>query len=235
MRHFLAAVSAVIEGDAELDLSSDPAAAIRTLIEVFKSMSRRPLTSVQGLWGELFLIAGSADPVRLITAWHITQYDRHDFVAAQQRIEVKTTTMRHRRHRFSYDQLLVDEPERLVVASLLLETAANGATIGDLTQICVRRLGPSESCRHTLLRGVAEALGENWDAAQRQRYDVHMAGRSINFFDSTVIPTPTPPATHRISDIHYTADLTGLPALSGQTMGQRGGLVAAAVPTSEPA
>src|SRR5579859_1637089 len=78
---------------------------IEGFIEIFRALMLPPKKSVQGLWGELFLISRSSNPRMLVGSWHLTPEDRYDFSLGSFRVEVKTAIGRMRQHQFSLEQL----------------------------------------------------------------------------------------------------------------------------------
>jgi hypothetical protein len=78
---------------------------IRKVIDLFSSISKTPVKSIQGLWAELLVIEKSSDPEYLINAWHNSPSDKYDFNDSIDKLEVKSTTKSKRIHRFSIEQL----------------------------------------------------------------------------------------------------------------------------------
>ncbi len=54
--------------------------AVERLVRLFASLAQPPAGSVQGLWGELLLIAHARDPLVLLRAWHADPLEVHDFI-----------------------------------------------------------------------------------------------------------------------------------------------------------
>ncbi len=80
---------------------------VLAFVELFRSTGKPPGYAIRGLWGELLLIARSADPLTVLRAWHIAAIERFDFGAGNQRVEVKTAGRSSRRHHFSLEQLVL--------------------------------------------------------------------------------------------------------------------------------
>jgi hypothetical protein len=229
VRHFLLAVTAVL-GDIATPTAINVRAAVDALVEAFRAMSKGSLTSVQGLWGELFVIRSAADPGALIDAWHVTPQDRHDFGQGAQRLEVKTTTGRVRRHRFAHEQLIDDDLD-LVIASLMVESSPSGVTISDLIDEIVALPGIDADRRIRLLAGVTAALGDEWAGAERQRFDAVVAFSLLKFFDVASVPKVDGVIPDTVTDLRYAVDLSAAVSLQAVEFGGRGGLFAAALPT----
>jgi hypothetical protein len=75
------------------------------LIDLFKEMPNK-LSSIVGLWGELFLIASSKNITKCLEAWHQHAEDKYDFYDNNEALEVKCTTQTDRKHKFKHDQLV---------------------------------------------------------------------------------------------------------------------------------
>ena len=67
------------------------------LIDLFKEMPNK-LSSIVGLWGELFLIASSKNITKCLEAWHQHAEDKYDFYDNNEALEVKCTTQTDRKH-----------------------------------------------------------------------------------------------------------------------------------------
>ena len=52
---------------------------LRDLVNLFRALNQPSGKSVQGLWGELFLIHASKDPIKTLKAWHSHPRDKYDF------------------------------------------------------------------------------------------------------------------------------------------------------------
>lgn len=231
MRHFLLAVTAAL-GGTESPSPGDVVAAIQALVEAFRAMAAPPLMPVQGLWGELFMIYSSPDAAAMISAWHVSAHDRHDFAADGQRLEVKTAGGRHRRHRFAHEQLATDDCD-VVIASLQLESAADGLTIADMVREISTRRYVDGDLRLRLLQSMTAGLGDRWEIAERDRFDALAARRSLRFFSSSSVPQLDGPIPAHVTEVKYTVDLAGAPSLESADLRRHGGLFAAAVPDRE--
>jgi len=226
-RQFLVTTSAIVDAFGAAPVESDIADALEILIELFRLMAAAPKTSIQGLWGELFVMASGREPETLADSWHVTAGDHHDFACASQRIEVKTAGGRHRRHRFSFDQPDVGDETELFIVSLQAEPSAAGATVRDLVADVCARVG--RHARLAVLRGVADALGADWEQADRHRYDTAGAFRSLKYYDHRHVPRPLD-VPDGVTDVRFTADLAHVPHTQLATIVAAGGLLAASAP-----
>jgi hypothetical protein len=224
VRYFLLAVTAVLASPNSAPPSpADARASINALIQLFRAMSQTPIKSVQGLWGELLLIASSDAPDRMIDAWHVSPQDRHDFAESGQRIEVKTVAGRHRRHRFAHEQLCEVDGD-VVIVSVQVEHAADGLTVLELLARITNNRGVTNEQRLRLLEGVGACLGEDWQAAERHRYDAAAAVRSVLVFALPDVPALSEPIPAQITDVKYTVDLAMVRTIDDALLIQRGGI-----------
>lgn len=179
-------------------------ALIDVVIELFRAAHQAPTRSVQGLWGELLLIADASSPDEVLGCWHADPRDRFDFAAGAQRVEVKTA-LKRRRHRFSLEQL--EAPELTVtVASIVTESSSAGLTVADLVGEIGARCRQPRSVE-TLYTMVGRSLGSDWDAVAAVRLDRELARRELRFFEATAIPRVRE-VDAEVSDVHFTADLS---------------------------
>ena len=66
------------------------AAAVRQLASIFRNLKKVPVRSLNGLFGELFLISQSRSPGRAVAAWRVDDTSRFDFALGDIRMEVKS-------------------------------------------------------------------------------------------------------------------------------------------------
>lgn len=204
--------------------------AVDGLVELFQAITLPPRKSAQGLWGELFVIASAADSSILVESWHAVAEDRYDFSRGDERIEVKSTGTRIRRHRFCLDQLQPPSGARAVVASMLVESAGAGLSLGLLLQRVHQRLGSSAELRHRLDHIVAQTLGDNLTRALELRYDFELAVDTLAYFDAGDVPSIAGDLPPGVSEVRFSADLTGVTPLGAAALASGGELFQAAVP-----
>lgn len=108
-------------------------------VELFKSMNEPPLKSIQGLWGELFLISNALIPNVLISSWHKNPEDKFDFSLNSDHIEVKTTAVNKREHNFSLEQLNTSKESNVIIASLFVNKVSLGTSIMSLIDIIEKK------------------------------------------------------------------------------------------------
>ena len=202
---------------------------IAGLIELFRLALKPPKGTIQGLWAELWLIAQSREPELLLDAWHAEPTDVYDFNSGPERIELKSTGQRTRKHTFSHRQLQPAVGTRVAIASVFVERSGGGPTISGLIERIRRRVSePRVLVR--LDNIVAKTLGSDWRAGVDASFDSELASGSLRFYTVEVVPTLPSGIPGEISDIRYVSDLAGSQALTkGQLLGY-GALFAATAP-----
>ena len=144
---------------------------VAQLVDLFRALSQPARKSIQGLWGELLMVASSAEPIKLLAAWHVDPSDMYDFNGGQFRIEVKTSASRRRTHHFRLEQLQAPAGSEVVICSMITERAGGGATVADL----VRSIGPRIADHPDLIvrmeSVIAETLGIEWRGSAHISFD----------------------------------------------------------------
>jgi hypothetical protein len=228
--YFLSVVEAVLPliGDAPSD--SRVREVIRGLIELFRTLELPATKSIQGLWGELFLLAQASDVVTMLGAWHTAPEERYDFTRAEHRMEVKSA-IGERAHHFGLLQLHPPAGTIATVASLCVERAGGGVSLAELLARIRERVATHVDLAVGLDRVAASSLGHSWKHALTERFDWERAKESLAFFEVGAIPTihlSHVPAT--VSEVYFRSSLVGVPALTEAAMRERGGLCHAVLP-----
>ena len=199
------------------------------LIELFRLASQPPRGTIQGLWAELWVIAQAREPDVLLDAWHAEPSDAYDFNSGPERIEIKSTSQRTRKHNFSHRQLQPPTGTRVAIASVFVESSGGGPTISALVDRLRRRVAEPRALRR-LDYVVASTLGADWRPGVEAAFDAELASESLRFYaveDIPSLPSDIPPG---ISDIRYVSDISGVQALTSEEMLSDGDLFVATVP-----
>ena len=199
------------------------------LIELFRLASQPPRGTIQGLWAELWVIAQAREPDVLLDAWHAEPSDAYDFNSGPERLEIKSTSQRTRKHNFSHRQLQPPTGTRVAIASVFVESSGGGPTISALVDRLRRRVAEPRALRR-LDYVVASTLGADWRPGVEAAFDAELASESLRFYaveDIPSLPSDIPPG---ISDIRYVSDISGVQALTSEEMLSDGDLFAATVP-----
>jgi hypothetical protein len=158
------------------------------LIELFRSLEKPARKSINGLWGELFIMATAPDTEYMVNHWHSSPYDKFDFVAGGDALEVKTTFADARVHHFSIEQLHPSQPlEKIYIASVITEESRGGMSIVDLSDSIREKLVRQES--HLKFENIFyRALGSSWKNSNEIRFDYDRAVRTLKFYDADEVP-----------------------------------------------
>ena len=219
-------------GEALLQLVGDQfthetlAHAVSRLADVFQKMSRPPSRSLNGLFGELFLILRSKDVVSALSAWHLDSSARFDFVMGDQRLEVKTSAGRARIHTFSYDQCSPPEGTQALVASLFVEHAAGGLSLEGVLREISDRVGHRPDLILKLHELTADALGAQLASALLVEFDTRVSDASLGVYEAASVPAVRGTLPGGVSEVRFRSDLGACTAVAADEIGRLGGLFA---------
>ena len=199
------------------------------LIELFRLATQPPRGTIQGLWTELWIIAQALVPEVLLDAWHAEPTDVYDFNNGPQRLEVKSTKQRTRKHSFSHRQLQPPLGTRVAIVSVFVESAGGGPTISTLVERIRRRVAIPPALRK-LDYVVASTLGTDWRSSVDAAFDSELASESLRFYEVEAVPSLPYEVPPGVSDIRYVSDLSRTPALTREDMLGNGQLFAATAP-----
>ncbi|SRR5579885_1871595 len=200
---------------------SKVATLIDGFIEIFRALLLPPKKSVQGLWGELFLIARSSNPRMLVGCWHVTPEDRYDFSLGGFRIEVKTAIGRIRQHQFSLEQLYPPTGTQVIIASILMERAGGGTSLEALITKVKESVQEKPELWMHFDRVLALSLGNSFRAALDERFDYELAMESLAFYDPAVVPKLSPEVPIGVSHVHFRSDLSNAVRLTTDEVSRR--------------
>lgn len=190
-------------------------------IEIFRALLLPAKKSIQGLWGELFLIARSSNPRMLVSSWHVTPEERYDFSLGSFRIEVKTAIGRIRQHQFSLEQLYPPSGTQVLIASILLERAGGGTSLEALISNVKENLREKPEIWMHFDRVLALSLGNSFRAALDERFDYELALESLSFYDPDVVPKLLPDLPIGVSHVHFRSDLSNVEKLTVDEVSRR--------------
>ena len=199
------------------------------LVELFRLIARPPSGTIQGLWAELWSIAYSREPAILANAWHAEPTDIYDFNSGPERIEIKSTRARVRRHHFSHRQLTPPVGGQAIVASLFVESSGSGPTISSLLEKIRDRVNDPRALMR-VEHVVAGTLGSDWRSGIESSFDSELASASLEFYQVEDVPAIRSGIPSGVSELRYVSDLSAVNAVSREEMLGRGGLFAAVLP-----
>jgi hypothetical protein len=198
----------------------------QNLVQLFEALLQPPTSDLKGLWGELLVIAASPDPALLVRAWHCVPTELYDFTTGLQLAEVKTTSVRPRRHDVSLAQVTPPEGSALVLVSVVVEESEPRTSLRDLANRAKQRLGDA-ALRLRIEEVIAATLGSDWAQAHHVAYCVRRALQSLRVYAAEGIPTVNRDLPPEISDVRFRVELDGIPELAYKELRERGGLHAA--------
>jgi hypothetical protein len=187
---------------------SDVSAAVERLVALFQAMQQPSTRSTQGLWAELFIIVHAPDSLAMLEAWHSDVGDEADFSQGEERLEVKCSGDRTRRHYFSLEQVSPPADTMQLIASLFVEQAADGTTLGQLWERVRTIAAGSAELLLKIERVCLLALGETWQEARQRAYDAQRAAESLAFYNADEIPKVDGDLPEGVSEVRFRSDLS---------------------------
>ncbi|WGV52839.1 PD-(D/E)XK motif protein [Stenotrophomonas indicatrix] len=208
---FISCLQPAISALPVLSNSSDIAATLRSLQNLFKELGRGGGREISGLWGELKAISLSTDCVGAVNAWHDVGNERFDFSWPDRVVEVKTS-QKDRTHDFSLDQLTQPLAKYGFVISIVIRRSSSGKGILDLAKEIEARLAGNLSCRGKLWATIAASLGADFSEKLDSCFELDESLGAVVVHRMQDIPRPPPSDDGRISSIRFRVnikDLTG--------------------------
>ncbi len=216
--YFLSACQIILRMVGDRPTQSAVALAIQRLAEIFQEIKKPPTRSINGLFGELYLISCSNNPARALAAWHIDEHARFDFSDGDVRMEVKVTKGSARIHTFSYNQCNSPLGTIAVVASLFVERVPNDLTIQSLIRKIEERVNADAELILKLHKVTATTMGSDLNVALSVSFDAKLAETSLRFFLLDHIPAIRGPLSSGVSDVHFRSDLSAVEAQTTQCL-----------------
>lgn len=161
---------------------------VNRFIELFKSIQSPAKNTIQGIWGELFLINECNNIKGLLEAWHAVPEELYDFGFKNSRIEVKTSSDGKRTHEFSYEQLLSPTNVKVFIASLFVKRLTVGISVLDLVNQIETKINGDFKLIEKLHFVLNETLGEDIFHINSLRFDYEIAKDSFRVFNAIDVP-----------------------------------------------
>jgi hypothetical protein len=206
---FLAVAAALVRLLGPDPQPGDVSAGMRRLVKIF-DRTEPPRGSVLGLFGELLVIATSADPGALVDAWHARVDQRFDFSADGSRLEVKTTEKDVRVHTFELHQLKPPAGATLRIASVMTTETHAGTSIESLIEKVQDVLGGDADRQVKVHQQVAATLGSDWIHHLGHRFDETQAKETLAVIDPALVPQVEDPPQGVLS-VTLTVDCSDVP------------------------
>lgn len=181
---------------------------IDQLVELFSSLNQPSISSIVGLWGELFLIWQSKTPELVAKAWHASPQDKFDISDGASRVEIKTTRG-PRQHFFSFEQIAPLPNVSIVVASLILTESHDGLDVLQLLAQVMQKLSDEKIRSHVAKIGL-RTIGGDLTFDRKIKFDPVSAGINLRYYSSSDIPKPLAPPLG-VTEIKFKSDLQLVP------------------------
>lgn len=220
--YFLSLAEAIVGMLGPRPSNGDIAISINRLAVIFQRLQSASTRSLNGLFGELFLIHESRGPEQAVRAWRVHESSRFDFSIGEGRLDTKTTSGRLRLHTFAYDQCNPPSGTVALVASIFVEHIAGGMLLSTLVDSLERKVQSHPDLALKLRETVASTLGASFDEGMRVCFDMQLARSSLTFYDLRTVPAIRVALPIGVGDVHFQSDLSGLPGISLDNLGGRG-------------
>jgi len=186
---------------------------VRKVIDLFSSIARPPIKSVQGLWAELLVIEKALEPEYLIQAWHISPSDNYDFNNSKDKLEVKSTTKLKRIHRFSIEQLNNNPGSDLLIASTFVIETGTGKSILNLRDNIISKLSDIK-VKLRLNEIIYKTIGNEYEKLGDIFFDYQQASDSLSFYEVMDIPRiDINEIPVQVTNVTFDCDLTNVPTV----------------------
>lgn len=228
--YFLDTVQVILHSLPSAVTAASVSDAVDTLASLFAAAQRPSSRPAQGLWAELFVITHASEPQLLLDSWHSDPAERFDFSLGCQRVEIKCSGDRTRRHHFSHEQAHPPAGVVMLVGSLFVEHSASGISLGELWDLARRLAGDNAELRLKIEQVCLQSLGDSWPQARAISYDQQLAAESLLFFDVADIPKIQADLPLGVSEVRFRSDLGLASSLSINTAASLTGLFAAVLP-----
>ena len=204
-------------------------ATIEGILELFRALERPGTSSIQGLWAELFLISRSPDVTVAVAAWHALPAEKFDFVAGDQRLEVKSTLDELRVHEVALEQIRPVTSGDTLLVSFQLRRDREGASVSDLVE-AIRERAPGADAMKRVETVVARSLGEGWMESATTSFSVEDALASMRVYDALSVPSVNPDFPAEVSHVRFSVDLSTIAGMDASEARSRGRLFEAMLP-----
>ena len=218
VRYFLSVCDTILRVVGDRPTQRAVSSAVHRLAAIFQQTKNPPARTVNGLFGELYLISLSANPVRALTVWRVDETARFDFVDGDVRLDVKATGGRIRTHIFSYEQCNPPVGTTAVAASMFVERLSKGITLQSLIDDIVAKVSSHFDLMFKLHEVIAATLGTSLNEAMAVAFDAHLAESSLRFFNLANVPAIRSSLPEGVSDVHFHSDLSAADILLVQDL-----------------
>ncbi|WP_343893795.1 PD-(D/E)XK motif protein [Janibacter melonis] len=178
--------------------------AMRRLVRLFDAAAP-PRGSVLGLWGELLLLRQMGSTTLALDSWHSNIDDRFDFAAPGSRLEVKTTTLSERRHKFSLEQLLPVQGAVTSVVSIMTTETLAGSSLQWMIAAIQESLSGDPERQMRVHEVVSSTLGPEWYRHVKRAFDAQQAIDSMRILRASDIPR-VGAVPHGVTEVRFSVE-----------------------------
>jgi hypothetical protein len=183
---------------------------LERLVDLFSKSGKITTKIAVGLWGELFFISESKNPIEIIRDWHLDKGNSLDFShVGNSYSEVKTTLGSKREHKLSLKQLKRYSESKVRIISIMTEKSSNGYSINDIVNGILDKVEASE-VREKLINTVNDTLNGDIDIMGSLLLDYDFAISSLKTFDMNNFPRLDISLPVFISDANFTINFDTL-------------------------
>lgn len=208
VEYFLSVCDAIVHTLGDCPTQTQIRAAVHRLVSIFQRTHTPSRATVNGLFGELYVISRSRSARQLLAAWRDDPAARFDFVEDEARLEVKTTSRRVRSHVFSYEQCNPPPGTVAVIASMHVERVSRGLTLKAVVEKVGERVGQRTDLALKLHEIVAATLGGGLSSALAVAFDEALIRTSLRYFDLTALPAIRGRLPEGVSNVLFRVDLS---------------------------
>lgn len=207
IRILLRLLEETFPGFNRLYTNKEIASRITKIADVFRKVDESP-GDIIGLWGELYVLSRSKNLSDAVNHWCSHSKAKYDFITSGFALEVKTTVLPRRKHRFGLDQLRPVDGFRVYVASLITVEVNSGKTISDFIDDIYNKL-VDKDMRAFFLAQCIEKAGQGIYRSDL-RLSVLSEHTSFSIFDAIDIPAPQVHHSLPVENVRFDVDLSGV-------------------------
>jgi hypothetical protein len=209
-QYFTDVFSIILQQIGSIPSESDLYREVKKVIDLFSSINKPPIKSIQGLWTELLVIEKSINPEYLIKSWHISPTDKFDFNDGKDKIEVKSTAKSKRIHRFSIEQLNNNPGSNLLIASAFVIETGTGKSIINLRDYIISQIRNID-IQLRLNEIIYKTIGSDYDKLGELFFDYQLAADSLCYYKASDVPHILVDAIPlQVSNVIFDSDLTNV-------------------------
>ena len=210
-QYFINVFSIILQQLDKIPSESELYREVRKVIDLFSSINKVPIKSIQGLWAELLVIEKALNPEYLINSWHVSPLDKYDFNDGQDKLEVKSTSKSKRIHRFSIEQLNVNSGSNLLIASVFVIETGIGYSILNLRDAIISKVSDLNS-QLRLNEIIYKTMGNEYEKIGTIYFDYQIASDSLSFYEVSDIPRiDVKIVPFQISNVTFDCDISSIP------------------------